>query len=333
MLGTGHALPGAPVDTDDLIALMADRFGLTRTREARAVAKRMTIDSRHHCRPFGAHPENARPGQTNPELVARAVNAALADAGLSVSDIGYMIGHTTTPHQPMPSNIALAADHIGYGGPHVELRQACTGFANALMIAFGLLAAPDARPVMIVGSETGSMFFDPARAAIDSGQLVNMIQMGDGAAAIVLGPVQPGKSTLSAAWFGAIGLGVPSGIQRRHERLEYDHDFAAIFASGTGLFDADVAAAACHGIALADVDTIIPHQVSGRIGDHVARHFGLAPETMFVNANRLGNTGSAAIWMALAEMRAKAMPSGHRVLALGAEATKYMYGGFLYAQA
>jgi 3-oxoacyl-[acyl-carrier-protein] synthase III len=333
VLGTGYALPGPPVTTVDLIALMAAHFGMTRIREAQAVAKRMAIHGRHHVRPFVTHPEVARPGQSNPELVARAVNAALSEAGLSATDIGYMIGHTTTPHQPMPSNIALAADHLGYAGPHIELRQACTGFANALMIAFGLLVAPDARPIVIVGSETGSLFFDPARVAGDSGQLVNMIQMGDGAAAIVLGPPQPGKSTLSAAWFGAIGLGIAPGIQQRHSALEYDHDFAAILASGSSLFDAGAAAAACQGIALREVDTIIPHQVSGRVGAHVARHFDLPIDRMFVNADRIGNTGSAAIWMALAELRTGGLKSGQRVLALGAEATKYMYGGFLYEQA
>jgi 3-oxoacyl-[acyl-carrier-protein] synthase-3 len=53
------------------------------------------------------------------------------------------------------------------------------------------------------------------------------------------------------------------------------------------------------------------------------------PDRIFVNADRLGNTGSAAIWLALAELRPALVP-GARVLALGAEATKYMFGGFSY---
>jgi 3-oxoacyl-[acyl-carrier-protein] synthase-3 len=50
----------------------------------------------------------------------------------------------------------------------------------------------------------------------------------------------------------------------------------------------------------------------------------------FVNADRVGNTGSAAIWTALAELRARRPASGTLTLALGAEATKYMFGGFVY---
>jgi len=49
---------------------------------------------------------------------------------------------------------------------------------------------------------------------------------------------------------------------------------------------------------------------------------------VFVNGDRLANTGSAAIWLALASC-VLARP-GARVLALGAEATKFMFGGFSY---
>lgn len=331
VLGTGHALPGAPMTTAALLDRIAERFELSRRREALAVARRMAIDTRHVCRDFTAADEVARPGHANPDLAAAAVNAALADAGLAIGEIGYLIGHTATPLQPLPSNIAFVADRLGYGGPHLELRQACTGFANALMIAFGLLAAPGARPVAIVGSETGSLFFDPARIAEDSGQLVNMVQMGDGAGAIILGPATDGGSSISAAWFGAIGLGRTPGLQMRATgHREFDHDFAAILASGTQLFDAGREAAALHGVVPEAADILVPHQVSGRIGEQSAAHFGLPVERVFVNADRLGNTGSAAIWLALAQLRETRAESGLRALILGAEATKYMHGGFVY---
>jgi len=55
----------------------------------------------------------------------------------------------------------------------------------------------------------------------------------------------------------------------------------------------------------------------------------VAPTRIFVNAGRLGNTGSAAIWLALAELRSILKPN-ESVLVLGAEATKYMFGGFHY---
>jgi len=45
----------------------------------------------------------------------------------------------------------------------------------------------------------------------------------------------------------------------------------------------------------------------------------------------LGNLGSAAIWVTLDRLRRSGrLALGDRVMVLGAEASKYMYGGFLY---
>ena len=329
VLGTGSAVPGDPVETEDLVDHMETRFGFRGGRVARAVAGRMGITARHLARPFADREELPRPGQSNAELAADAVRRALDDAGSTVGDIAYLIGHTTTPGQLLPGNIAEVADRLGYAGPHIELRQACTGFANALMIASGLLAASD-RPVVIVGSETGSLFFDPHRADADSRQLVNMVQMGDGAGAIVLGPADQTRAQIRAAWFGAIGLGRAPGISLASGAREFTHDFGTIRATGHALFDAGRDAARALGYDLAAADWVIPHQVSGRIGALAADRFGLPLARMIVQADRLGNTGSAAIWLALDELRRGIAKSGQSALILGAEASKHMYGGFAY---
>ncbi len=330
VLGSGSALPGAPLSSEGLIGMLETRFGLARGREARAVARRLGIRERHVCRPFDAAAEAPRAGQSNPELCAQALRAALDDAGIDGGDLGYLIGHTTTPVRLLPGNIAFAADEIGYGGPHVELRQACTGFANALMIAHGLLARPDARPVAIVGSETGSLFFDPSRVADDSGQLVNMVQMGDAAAAVILAPARAGSASITASWFGAMGLGLSPGLQLHQGSREFDHDFNAILANGGMLFDAGRRTAEALGCPLNTGAIIVPHQVNGSIGSLLAPHFGVAEDRFFVHADRVGNTGSAAIWLALDTLRRRGLVRGERVVTLGAEATKYMYGGFAY---
>lgn len=339
VLGTGIALPGLPVSTEALL----DRAGVGGNQRSLAmgVAKRLGIETRHVGRSWGSRADTLRAGCSNADLAADAVRKALRDAGLGPSDLGYLIAHTATPAQPLPSNAALAADRLNYCGPHVELRQACTGFANALMIAFGLLKEPDARPVAIVGSETGSVFLDVDALDDVPGQVVNLVQMGDGAGAVILGPAAVGREWIHAAWFGAIGLGRHPGLQMRHggsDRpapfragpLVFEHDFAAIGRSGAALFEAGASAAGAHGVSLADVDRIIPHQVSGRIGRQLASHFDLPDSRFFVNADRIGNTGSAAIWIALAELRAGGLASGSRTVVLGAEATKYMHGGFVH---
>lgn len=340
VLGMGTAFPGAPVTTADLLARIEERFGVAVARRGTALATRLKIESRHVCRDFAARHEAPRPGHANPDLAAAALCAALVEAQLEVNDLAYLIGHTTSPARLVPPNIALAADRVGFTGPYMELRQACTGFANALVIAQGLLAVPGASAVAIIGSETGSVYFDPQRAGADTGQLVNLVQMGDGAAAIVVAPDDAGPGArLAGNFFGQIGVGRQPGFTLAAGgsdmpcvaggALEFEHAHVAVRSSGPALFEHGAAVARTLGTAIEAVDHVIPHQANGRMAELLGALLGIEPQRVFVNANRLGNTGSAAIWLALAELRSRLAP-GERVLALGAEATKYMFGGFSY---
>jgi 3-oxoacyl-[acyl-carrier-protein] synthase-3 len=340
ILGMGTALPGPPVSTAELLTRVEERFGVAVSRHGSALADRLKIETRHICRDFAARHEAPRPGHSNPDLAAAALRAALAEAQLEVNDLAYLIGHTTSPARLVPPNIALVADCVGFTGPYMELRQACTGFANALVIAQGLLAVPGASAVAIIGSETGSVYFDPQCAGADTGQLVNLVQMGDGAAALVVAPDDAGPGArLSGNFFGQIGLGRQPGFSLAAGgsdmpfvaggTLEFEHACGAVRASGPALFEHGAMVARTLGTAIDVVDHVIPHQANGRMAELLGPSLGIEPRRMFVNANRLGNTGSAAIWLALAELRSRLEP-GASVLALGAEATKYMFGGFSY---
>lgn len=340
VLGMGTAFPGPPLGTDALLERIEARFGVAVARRGRAFAAKLGIETRHICRDFESRHEGPRAGDSNPELAARALRRALDQAGVRADELGYLIAHTTSPARLVPPNAALVADRLGYAGPYLELRQACTGFANALVIAQGLLAAPGARPVAIVGSETGSVYFDPLRTGEDVGQIVNLVQMGDGAGAIVLAPDAPGPGPrLRDVYFGNIGLGREPGFSLaaggsdapfvEDGALEFEHDFAAVRQGGPELFERGSAVAEAIGTPVDEADAVIPHQANGRLDELLGPFLGIAPERVFVNADRVGNTGSAAIWLALAEARRTLAPRG-RILALGAEATKYMFGGFSY---
>ncbi len=342
VLGSGAALPGPPVPTEALLELVERRFGVEVRARGEAYAGKLGVKSRHVARDFRERREGPRAGDSNPQLAARAVRAALEDAGLRLKDLSYLIGHTATPALPIPSNVSLVADLLGYEGPHMELRQACTGFANAAVIAQGLLATPGCRAVAIVGSEAGSVHLDPIAAAGDAGQLVNLVMMGDAAAAVVLGRAEPGETagTLANVYLGQIGGGKTPGMSRRtggsaqpwseDHVLGFTHDFEHVRTTGPELFLRGAAALTELGSDPTQADIILPHQASGRIGREFNRHFGVALDRVFINADRVGNTGSAAIWLGLHELR-QSLPAGGTVAVLGAEATKHLFGGFAYA--
>ena len=128
VLGTGTCLPGEPVSTEQLLKHVDDVFGLNVAHRGRVYAEKLNIKQRYLSRDLMKRSESPRPGNRNPELAAKAIMQALEQAGLDVNELGYLIGHTATPAMPVPSNISLVADALAFSGPHMELRQACTGF-------------------------------------------------------------------------------------------------------------------------------------------------------------------------------------------------------------
>lgn len=343
LVATGIALPGDPVTTHELLELLHTRFGIDMRRQGRALAARLGIHTRHFCRDFAQPLESPRSFDSNAQLAARAVSAALEEAGMEAADLDYLIAHTATPGRPLPPNVAQVVELLGYQGPYVELRQACTGFANALVMAFGLLHRSGCGPVAIVGSEAGSVFFNPLRVVEDSGQFVNFLQMGDAAAACILAPPEiTGAAQLRKLYFGHDGNGSAAAFAMRGggsddvedelDFIEFEHDYRSVSQHGPALFRRASEAAVSAGIDVRSARYVIPHQASASIATLLATHLGTCASRIFINADRVGNTGSAAIWLALSQLRSQ-LERGESVCVLGAEATKYMYGGFEYIHA
>ena len=103
-------------------------------------------------------------------------------------------------------------------------------------------------------------------------------------------------------------------------------------AQGGALFHAGLAALHAQGTDLADISHVLPHQANGRMDALLAPHLP-AHLRVIVHADRVGNTGSAAIWLALDEARRHLLPAGARMAILGAESTNYSFGGFVYEHA
>ena len=342
VLGTGSALPGAAISTSELVRRASRHLPPSAPALALRIGKRLSVTSRHLVRSFDAPQEVPRTTDTAPKLAARAVRAALADGVCDVRQLRMLLGHTATPHTLLPGNVAWVAEEMGYLGAHMELRQACTGFAAATVLSAALVAS-GIGPIAIVGSETGSVFLDPRHVADDKSQLVNLVQMGDGAGAITLGQI--GDTTLGRielAFYGSIGgnrapgialgqggSGSPHGNTTGTPHFTHDHEI--VRAHGFELLRASLRVATESGVAPESIDWWLAHPANGRMAEHVAKRLKLPAEKVICEASILGNLGSAAIWVALDRLRRSGrLADGDRVMVLGAEASKYMFGGLLY---
>lgn len=338
LVASASFLPGPPISNHQLNEILKAKCGKKQARIARLVASRLGINHRHFCRDFEADTNQL----SSIDLGVKVIKKLLNTSKTNINDIGYLIGHTTTPATQLPPNTAWVADELGFENPYMELRQACTGFANALQVAMPMLMDPELKLVTIVGTEIGSMYCKLDSDFMDQEQLVNLVQMGDGAGAVLLAKDDNSdRQVISDIYFGHIGLNQNSAFKIegagsldptcRSGIPTFSHDVEGVRKRGEKLFEQGVAAILSRGYKLEDFDYIIPHQVNGHLAKLMSKHLAIPASKIVVDADSLGNLGSAAIWVSLNRLiHSGKLTQGQRVLVLGAEATKYMYGGFVY---
>lgn len=238
-----------------------------------------------------------------PDMAAWAAGKALSMAGLTPADVSCVVLATMSYlHQAPPASAACAAE-LGAGtAACFDVGAACAGFSHALAIANSLVAAGEARYVVVAGSERMSDIVDP-------GDRGTAFLFGDGAGAVVVGPAaEPGIGPVvwgsDTAYLHAIETGSFAAL-----RTSDSGHWPYLEMAGTAVFRwaigalADVAqrALAAAGLTVGAISAFVPHQANLRIIDAVADRLGL-PSSVEVARQVVredGNTSAASIPMAL----------------------------------
>jgi 3-oxoacyl-[acyl-carrier-protein] synthase III len=307
VLGTGAFLPDRVLDNREL----ADRFGCSEDW----ILSRTGIKERRF----------VEPGTASSDLGVIAAQRALAAAGVEPREIDLLICATYTPDMAFPSTACLIQERLGAKpAASFDLQAACSGFVYALVTAAQFIATGGMRLALVVASEINSSIVDP------TDQKVTPL-FGDGAGAVVLGPVNHGSGLLGFH-LGADGGGgglfyMPAGGSKRpatFETVEAREHYIKM--DGPSLFrfgvDAMVQASrmALHkaGLGVNDVDLFIPHQANLRIIHAGLERLGIPPAKTVVTLDRFANTAAATIPIALdVAVRAGRLASGMTVLLTG----------------
>lgn len=272
----------------------------------------------------------AEPDQATSDIAVPAALEALERAGLTPGEVDLLIVATASPDMIFPASASIVAEEIGAADAAAyDLSAGCTGFVYALVQAYGVVAGGLARNALVVGSETLSKITNWR-------DRTTCILFGDGAGAAVLERVEDGGFLgFELGSDGSYGpdLCVPGGGSRAPatpQTVEQDLHFIHMngrevfrFATRVMVSSAEHLLEECD-LTVGDVDVYIPHQANRRIIDHAVRNLGLAPEKVFLNVDRYGNTSSASIPICLHEaLAAGTLLPGSRVLmtAVGAGIT------------
>ncbi|EXX84639.1 3-oxoacyl-ACP synthase [Paenibacillus darwinianus] len=242
------------------------------------------------------------------DLAYQASVRALAAAGLTAEDLDLIIVATVTPDMFFPSTACLLQDKLGARrAAAFDLSAACSGFIYGLATATSMIKSGMYRHVLVVGAECLSRITDYTDRN-------TCILFGDGAGAVVVGPVAEGRGFKSFE-LGADGSGgellkvcgggsrMPSTAETVGSKAHY------IYMAGSEVFKfavrimggaaEDVLRKA--GLEKSDIDLLVPHQANIRIIQSALNRLDLPEDKAMINLDKYGNVSAASIPIALAE--------------------------------
>jgi 3-oxoacyl-[acyl-carrier-protein] synthase III len=251
----------------------------------------------------------AQEGQTTASLATEAARKAIAAAGLKPADIGMIVCATISPEMTFPSTACFIAKDLGLtDAPAFDVQAACSGFIYAMDVASQFVMSGRYKHVLAIGAETLSRLTDYT----DRG---SCILFGDGAGAVVLSRSEDTERGLIYSSLHADGNGwnmiyCPPGSRNPISQKMIDSRGQYMKLNGRDVYKFAVtrfeeliqdAMTKCN-LQPEQVAMIVPHQVNQRIIDSAISKLGFPTERVFVNIDRMGNTSSASIPIALDEV-------------------------------
>jgi 3-oxoacyl-[acyl-carrier-protein] synthase III len=240
------------------------------------------------------------------DMAAVAALRALAAAGKKPEDVDLLLLATCTADSLIPSAASIVQKKVGaLNCAAMDLNAACSGFIYGLVIGSNMIRAGTNQTVLLIGAEK-------LHYVTDFTDRTTCVLFGDGAGAVVLEPTDEPHGLL-ASDLGLDGsvyhiLGVPvDGTMG--DRVQPDPRTSGIYMEGQEVFrravtkmsESSFISLERAGVALEDVDLLIPHQANVRIIDATARRLGIDESKVYVNIHSYGNTSAATIPVALSE--------------------------------
>ena len=325
VLATGMRVPDRVVTNDELAELMdtSDEWIVQRS----GIRERRWVE----------------PGEAGSDLGARAALMALEGAGMEPDELDCIIVATLSPDHFFPGTGVFLQRKLGLKSiPCLDVRNQCSGFLYGLSVGDAWIRVGQYRRILLVGTEVHSTGLHRNHMGRDTAVL-----FGDGAGALVLGPAPNGDSErgvlsvrIHADGRHAEKLWVEAPASKYDPLISHEHIDRGLTCpamQGREVFKHAVVRMpqAVHevledaGLALEDVDMLIPHQANLRIAQAVQKSLGLPDDRVYNNIERYGNTTAASIPIAVHECVEEGRLSKGDLLCLTAFGSGFTWGGAL----
>jgi 3-oxoacyl-[acyl-carrier-protein] synthase-3 len=249
------------------------------------------------------------------DIALPAARRAIEDAGCEAKDIDCIILATLSPDIHFPGTAVFLQSKLGIDGMNgcacFDIRQQCSGFIYGLQMADAFVRQGLYQRVLVVGSELHSHSLDYSTRGRDV-----MVLFGDGAGAVVVGPVEttdPREGILYTR-VGADGSGAMDlylkVFEIKHMPFVWydatkDDDYQVKYPqmNGKKVFLNAVRAMNLAtrdaldktGLTWKDIDWFVPHQANLRINEAVAQYAEIPAEKILNSIQKYGNTTAASV--------------------------------------
>ena len=285
---------------------------------AEKVASKVGITKRHI----------AAPDETATDMAEKAANLLFAQ-GIDKSQIDFVLLCTQSPDYFLPSSACILQDRLGLSKNcgAFDFNLGCSGYEYGLAVAKGLIAAGIAKNILLLTAETYTKYIHPQ----DKG---NMTIFGDGATATLIatgGFAEIGEVVLGTDGSGAENLIVRTLASRHktmagHDGEDEDGNLQSddhLYMHGGNVFNftADVVPDMVEklllqtGLQQDEVDLWVFHQANKYMINYLRKLLGIDKDKFYIFMEKVGNTVSSTIPIALCEARKEDKLHGNILLA------------------
>lgn len=268
-------------------------------------------------------------GETATDLAIKAAEQLFILGKVKKEDVDFILFCTQSPDYVLPTSACLIQNRLKLSSNvgALDFNLGCSGFVYGLSLAKGLICGGIARNVLLLTAETYSLHIHPK----DKG---NRTIFGDAATATLIsteGIGEIGDFSLGTDGSGASNLIVKTGAFRNPQRkndLFFDENKSPIssdylYMNGTEIFNFTLEAVPLlvrdvllkNNITQSDIGLYVFHQANKYMINVLRKKLKIEEERFFIYLEKVGNTVSSTIPIALFQAQKENKLNGHVLLA------------------
>jgi 3-oxoacyl-(acyl-carrier-protein) synthase III len=277
----------------------------------------------------------ADPDVNASDLAAAAGQQAITRADIKAKDLDLLIFCACSQDITEPATANIIQEKMGATNAHVlDVKNACNAFINGIDIADSMIRTGKIETVLICSGEVLSRYVDMDIETREDLQIrAAGLTLGDGGGAVVLGKSIEEKTGVQGSCFTSDGnhwrLATVTAGGTMYPRAPVDPHLTYFHSQSEKIIALArarvpiVIRRLLKGIGWrpADVDLVVPHQVTTRIVKDISRAVGIEFKKNIITLDRYGNTAAASIPIALNHaFEARRLIPGTKILLVGGAA-------------